>query len=80
MKKITEDDLSDYLDKIAQEYRDKFPRPDEFTINILMEGRGLTWMVARNIAEDMVKSGKATKRPGMSEKGRKCDIYKPVSI
>jgi hypothetical protein len=73
-----EDAVIAYLDSIGEEYKAKFIQPGEFTIGMLVESQNINWQVAKGIVNDMEKKGKITKRKGMSEKGRSCDIYKPV--
>ena len=74
MAKITEDDLTDYLDKMAEEIHAKEPQPGEFTVEMFMDGRNLTIDIARYNLNELVKKGKLTSRWGIVS-GRRGRIY-----
>ena len=75
MRKITEDDLTDYLDKMAEEIHAKEPQEDEFTVEMFMEGRNLTIDIARYNLNENVRKGTLTSRWGIVS-GKRGRIYK----
>lgn len=78
MKKITEDDLTAYLDKMAAEIHAKEPQPDEFTVEMFMDGRNLTIDIARYNLNEKVRKGEMTSRWGIVS-GKRGRIYKRKS-